>query len=242
MKRMSKKKKKLRAVRISLLVVFLGVFCLLIFYCRKLSEKMDAEQARKPAGPLVCVDAGHGGADTGALGEGGRYEKDDNLKLAKAVKEELEKRNIRVVMTREDDTKVSLQGRCDIANDAGAVLFVSLHRNSASAAAAKGVEIWTANKGRGARMAGYILDGLREAGIQEDRGVQEGTSSSDKSDYYINKHTTMPSCLAEMGFITNEEDNRLFDENLDRYAAAIAEGVDQMLQEMAAEDAAKDAV
>ncbi len=238
MKRLRKKKKRLLILRILLLVLFIGAFGVLVFFCRRIGEKLQAEHSPSdPDGPLVCVDAGHGGDDGGAVGDGGRYEKDDNLKLALAVKGELEKRNIRVVMTREKDEKISLQGRCGIANEAGAVLFVSLHRNSADAASAGGVEIWTANKGRGARMAEHIMAKLREVGIQKDRGVQAGTSSGDDSNYYVNKHTTMPSCLVEMGFITNKEDNRLLDKHFDGYATAIAEGVDEMLKEIRSEEA-----
>ncbi len=45
------------------------------------------------------------------------------------------------------------------------------------------------------------------------------------SDYLVNSATDMPSCLVEMGFITTERDNELFDKNLEKYAAAVAEGI-----------------
>lgn len=234
-----RKKNRLLLFRILLLLVFIGVCVALVFFGRRFGHRAAEESIPEPDGPLVCIDPGHGGEDGGATGEHERYEKDDNLRLALAVRTALAKRNIRTVMTREEDKKVSLQGRCDIANDAGAVLFVSLHRNSADAASAGGVEIWTANRGRGARLADYIMTGLRKVGIQRDRGVQAGTSSGDDSNYYVNRHTTMPSCLVEMGFITNAEDNRLLDRHLDGYAAAIAEGVDNMLKDMEAEKAGK---
>ena len=61
----------------------------------------------------VCLDPGHGGDDVGAVYKNNsRFEKDDNLKLALKVKEELEKKDVKVLMTREDDTYVSLKSRC----------------------------------------------------------------------------------------------------------------------------------
>ena len=96
----------------------------------------------KPREISVCLDAGHGAHDAGAVG-GGRSEKDDNLRLALLVQSELEARGIRVYMTREDDTFLSLEERCKVANSNKCTLFVALHRNSAESG--KGVEVWVAN-------------------------------------------------------------------------------------------------
>ena len=50
-------------------------------------------------------------------------------------------------------------------------------------------------------------------------------------DYYVNKHTRMPSCLVELGFITSDEDNALYDAHLADYAAAIAQAIHAQLPE-----------
>lgn len=80
---------------------------------------------------IVVLDAGHGGHDTGAVDNGAK-EKDINLgvarKVAKLVRKKL--KNSKVVMTRDDDTFVSLQERANIANRNRANLFVSIHSNS----------------------------------------------------------------------------------------------------------------
>lgn len=89
----------------------------------------------KKSGNTVCIDAGHGGYDVGAT-NGERYEKDDNLRLAKAVEAELKARGINTIMTRSDDTYVSLEDRCKTANKKKADLFISLHRTVPTAAAA----------------------------------------------------------------------------------------------------------
>lgn len=222
-----RQQRKIQRIKVVVLCLFLGcVAGVAILAWNYLGVKENA-----PTGPLVCIDAGHGGVDVGAIGEGERYEKDDNLRLALQVQKQLEAKGIQVLMTRENDTKLTLEDRCYIANKKDATLFVSIHRNSA-AASANGIEIWTANKGTGNELANYIYKELQVVGMQTDRGIQKGTIDGGNSDYFVNKHTKMPSCLIEMGFITNEEDNRLLDTNLEAYAQAIANGIEKTLVSM----------
>ena len=171
----------------------------------------------------VIIDAGHGGNDVGAE-YNGRYEKNDNLAVALLVAEKLKENGIDVAMTREDDTFISLEKRCRIANRKQAELFVSLHRNSAEGA--KGVEIWVSSDSpeKDVKLAENILKNLDKAGISQNRGVKSGYARGD-GNYYVNSHTYMPSCLVELGFINSEEDNALFDQNLDSYAQAIADAI-----------------
>lgn len=56
--------------------------------------------------------------------------------------------------------------------------------------------------------------------------VHSGVLYKPKNDYDENKYTEMPSVLIELGFISNKEDNKLFDEKTDKYAAAIAKGIE----------------
>lgn len=92
---------------------------------------------------VVCIDAGHGGKEVGAI-LGKRYEKNDTLEVAKLVEKELKKQKIKVVMTRSKDKDVSLEQRCKIANQKKAKVFVSIHRNSAKTG--NGIEIWCNSK------------------------------------------------------------------------------------------------
>lgn len=179
----------------------------------------------------VCIDAGHGAHDSGAV-YGTRAEKDDNLRLALSVREKLEAKNIKVYMTREDDTFLSLDERCRVANKKKCTLFVALHRNSAESGS--GVEMWIQSTPTDTdwALAENMLNALSEAGISKARGVKTGYAKNADGNYYVNAHTDMPSCLAEIGFVTSEQDNELFDANLDAYAEAIADGIEKTLRDM----------
>ena len=173
---------------------------------------------------VVCIDAGHGGTDVGAINNN-RYEKYDTLKIAKLIEEYLNNEGIKTVMTRTNDTYVSLRERCKIANKKRADLFISIHRNSAEEG--NGVEIWTNSKKKqdDLELSNTILENLQSVGIQTNRGVKIGSIEGENTNYYVLNNTNMTSCLVELGFITDSVDNNLFDENIEDYAKAIAEGI-----------------
>lgn len=185
---------------------------------------------RESALCVVCVDAGHGGADQGTAWEG-RLEKDDTLALALAVEEALNRRNIYCVLTRSDDTTLSLEDRVAFAETEQADLFLSIHRNSAEADVC-GLEVWVSQgcSDTSMALAQRLEEALIEAGVQDSRGVRSGSQSGSGS-YYVLRMTSMPAALLEMGFIQNEEDNRLFDRRMEDYAAAIAGAVEDTWKE-----------
>ena len=90
--------------------------------------------AQKTKEFVVVIDAGHGGHDAGAVDNEAK-EKDINLgvalKLGNLIKTKL--KNVKVIYTRDNDTFLSLQKRADVANKAGADLFISIHTNSVDA-------------------------------------------------------------------------------------------------------------
>ena len=91
----------------------------------------------------IVIDPGHGGHDTGTVGRGGLMEKDLVLKVAHDLKKLLEdKLGAEVILTRNDDTFVSLEERTAIANQASADLFVSIHANSSTSRVTSGVETY----------------------------------------------------------------------------------------------------
>jgi N-acetylmuramoyl-L-alanine amidase len=80
--------------------------------------------------PRIVLDAGHGGAQEGALGPGGLFEKALALDLARELKAELERAGVEVLLTREQDVLLPLADRVSFANHARPDLFLSLHANS----------------------------------------------------------------------------------------------------------------
>lgn len=97
-----------------------------------------------PAKPLIAIDAGHGGQDPGATGLHGTQEREVTLNFARALRNALLRTGkYRVMLTRDDDTFISLGGRVDLARRAGAALFISLHADSNPRPEARGLSLYT---------------------------------------------------------------------------------------------------
>ncbi len=90
----------------------------------------------------IVVDPGHGGKDPGAVSPTGLEEKNLNLKVAKLLQEDLEKRGFKVILTRARDVFLTLQERVDVAKKYNADLFVSIHSNSNKADYISGIEVY----------------------------------------------------------------------------------------------------
>ena len=191
--------------------------------------------------PTVVIDPGHGGKDDGARGNGLR-EKDLNLDLALRVEKLLTPYHFPTVLTRRDDTFISLAERAAIANKIDNAVFLSIHFNHSPDSAATGVETfyasskvppesaWTwiglfskpepATDDNGEDLAGYIQTSLVTRTDAANRGIKA-------RELYVVRHTRCPAVLVEGGFINNALDARLIGNTdyRDRLATAIAEGV-----------------
>lgn len=167
----------------------------------------------------IAVDAGHGGSDYGAT-YNGRAEKDDNLKLALAVGDILEKNGIDVVYTRTTDEYETPFKKATDANDAKADYFVSIHRNSSPTPNQyTGVETLVYNNsGIKSQMAANINSELEKAGFKN-LGITE------RPNLVVLKRTKMPAVLVEASFINNDKDNETFDKNFNQIANGIADGI-----------------
>ena len=96
----------------------------------------------------IIIDPGHGGTDLGATLRGGMSEKDAALDLARALRSALSQRlSARVIMTRESDAEVSAARRAEIANEAGADLFISIHLDSEGSIKGGGFRVYTLSPG-----------------------------------------------------------------------------------------------
>ena len=167
----------------------------------------------------VVIDAGHGGSDPGANYEG-RQEKDDALRLALAVGNILEENGINVEYTRTSDVYNTPFEKAMMGNNANADLFVSIHRDSVlTPNTREGVSTLVFNdEGFKSVLARNINSNLEEIGFRNN-GVSE------RPNLVVLKRTKMPSVLVETGFINNDKDNEIFDNNFMGVANAIADGI-----------------
>ena len=112
-------------------------------------RRVPPQTVAKKSVPLIVVDAGHGGKDLGAKGHGGLLEKDVNLAIALRLRDILKSRyKYSVVLSRGDDTFLSLEERGAIANKKNANVFVSVHANAAERRGAYGVETYYLGDGK----------------------------------------------------------------------------------------------
>jgi len=123
-----------------------------------LFSKDDAEENNKRKAPeyndeknlsgieRVVIDAGHGGEDPGAIGPNGLFEKDVVLAISKRLGDILrEKYNVEIILTRDKDIFIPLEGRTAIANSKKADLFISIHANASHRIQARGIETYFLN-------------------------------------------------------------------------------------------------
>ena len=196
--------------------------------------------------PKIVIDCGHGAHDSGAIGVCGIVEKDITLCIGKKLVSQLKNNGFEVCMTREDDSFYSLGERTRFANTKQADLFLSLHANASSNAAASGIETyWSAHKNfkeiystlqqedkqilsqfyssrsmLSKRCAQHVQLSLiahcKAVSPVVDRGDREAESQ-------ILFGTEMPAILVEIAFLTNQKEAQLvLDE---RYQNALVTGI-----------------
>lgn len=147
----------------------------------------------------IMLDAGHGGKDSGAVGNGLR-EKDLTLKIVKHIGRMLDEyEGVQVLYTRTDDRFLELDERADVANRAGADFFVSVHIN---AGGGTGFETYVHNNASSASVAYQNVvhaEILKAIGNVTDRGKK-------RANYAVLRETHMPALLTENLFIDNKND------------------------------------
>lgn len=177
----------------------------------------------------IVIDAGHGGFDNGATFEG-RKEKDDVLRLALAVGEILSRRGFQVYYTRTTDVYQSPFEKARAANATGADYFVSLHRNSSPTPNTyNGVETLVYQENQVVNDIANSINSQLEAVGFANLGIEE------RPGLVVLRRTEMPAVLVEVGFINSDEDNRIFDENFDRIAEAVATGIQEGIRDATVE-------
>lgn len=150
----------------------------------------------------IVLDPGHGGHDSGAVGFKGTTEKAMNLDIALRAKKMLESAGARVVMTRADDTFITLDQRPTIANGCAADIFVSIHNNSsAKRNSAAGTETYYSTS-QSRELASIMHTELLKTLELPNRGVHQ-------RNFLVIRKSTMPAVLLEIAFLNNEKEEAL---------------------------------
>lgn len=167
-----------------------------------LKHKPEITDKSSPlTGITIMLDPGHGGSEPGAIGPLGYLyaEKDLNLDFSFKLKEELEELGADVLMTRTDDSTLSLQDRLSMSRKARPDMFISLHSNSMAdnvdISKVYGFSVFYREplaKESAQLVYDYVIDehGRKKLGVN-------------KKNFYVTRNTWAPSFLLENGFVPN---------------------------------------
>lgn len=181
-------------------------------------------------GLTITIDAGHGGDEYGAIGCLGDKEKDVNLSISQKLKEKLENAGAKVVMTRMDDTAITLKRRVEISQNNASDVFISIHNNALPDSAAKsnrsGSSVYYFYP-QSKELANKVLEALTcELNMNNDKVRQES--------FAVIRNTESPAILIELGYMINPEDNaKITDPDFQEKAAdAILHGLEKYFNEI----------
>jgi N-acetylmuramoyl-L-alanine amidase len=175
----------------------------------------------------LYLDAGHGGKDTGASGNG-LFEKNVNLEICKRIETYLKDYlNVEVMTTRETDIYLTLNERTDKANKWGATAFLSVHINANTSPSPRGFESYIYPNANSATRAFQnvmhqeIFKQISSFGIP-DKGKKQ-------ANFHVLRESQMKAILTENGFISNSADATLMKraEFLDRLALGHVVGLEK---------------
>ncbi len=198
-------------------------------------EMAGEAKGRKPKSDVfIVIDPGHGGEDFGTHSNTKpKYqEKHLNLSTAQLLRTFLNKQGYKTIMTRSDDTFISLDRRAEFANEQKPTLFVSVHYNSAPSKEAEGIEVYFYKsdedkvRTRESRLlAKAILDKVLDNTEAKSRGIKHGN-------FAVIRKTDMPAVLIEGGFLTNDNEmQRIKDPAyVKKLAWGIAQGITAYLE------------
>ena len=201
----------------------------------------QAETTKGEAGPLILVDAGHGGSDPGMIGVGGLEEKGINLSISLLLRDTLEKSGYSVIMTREEDKGLydssaankkaqDMQRRIAMIREHMPVLSVSIHQNSYHDAGVHGPQVFYYESSvEGKKLAEAVQSSLNDLlEVDRPREVKGNTS------YYLLKRSSGILVIVECGFLSNPEELRsLQDNNYQKKAVqCILDGIESYLADI----------
>ncbi len=219
----------------------LGVFCALVLLAKsKAGERLVAafSERENGKGPVVVIDAGHGGVDPGKVGVSGVLEKDINLAIAMKLRNRLEQDGVRAVMTREEDTglyregatnkkREDMEARVRLISEAKPELVVSIHQNSFPDVSCKGAQMFYYKDSEESKKLAELL----QKKFPELLGDGNTRQAKANGDYYLLRKTACPIVIAECGFLSSPEEEALLSapEYQEKVADVLYQGIKEYL-------------
>lgn len=200
-------------------ILFLCFVCLAVYTLNDSSVDVMQRETKtdNTKGQItVVIDPGHGGFDPGKVGINGALEKDINLAVSLKLKRLLEQNDVRVIMTREDDSGLYNDGdsnkkatdmrkRVEIINNSKAVLAISIHQNSYTSEAIKGAQVFYYTKSDQGKQFAQVMQSQLKATIAD--GNKRESKSNDS--YYMLRKTDCPIAIVECGYLSNSSEAAL---------------------------------
>lgn len=223
-------------------LVLLGLICVVALFSYINYEIISVSNNTDTA-PVIIIDAGHGGFDSGAVAEDGTVEKNINLQIANKTSKILKLCGFDVIMTRtadtgtEDDVNTSIKKRkkSDMSNrlqlmkDNSNAIYISVHLNKFTTSSANGAQVfYTPNYKQAYDLAQCLQNSITNlVQPQNTRVVKQGTNST-----YLLKNATVPAVIVECGFISNklELEKLKTDDYQSKMAFAITSGIINYLE------------
>lgn len=226
--------------------IFLTLLILIAAQSKNLLKNRQYNSASADQEITVILDAGHGGEDGGAVGNGSTYEKDLNLAITLKIGELLEDNGINVVYTRTEDIllydrnvdytnrkkALDLAARVKIAEETPNSIFISIHMNSFPKTQYKGLQVYySKNHPKSKELALAIQSGVK-SDLQPDntRKITEATSR-----IFLLDRIERPAVLIECGFLSNYEECRLLSTEIyqNQLAEIISEEIEKYVEKNA---------
>lgn len=195
-------------------------------------RKTPSIDIQKPLNNItIAIDAGHGGADSGAVGPTGEKEKNINLDIAKKLEKELKKAGANVIMIREKDENTDLYERVRIAKNSNALLCLSIHANALPDGADPYKQHGTSTYyyHNQAKELAHIL----KLQLMQDLGTND--DGYNKASFVMTRATSPLSVLVEVAYMIHPQEYQLLLDNDFRQKAAqsIKNGIERYLLQAA---------
>lgn len=225
--------KNLKTAVVAVILVFIILLIIFAIYAKHKNDAIGVF-SQNPLKQTIIVDAGHGGADGGAIGVDGTIEKEINLQIANKLRCILQLYGYNVIMTREDDDSIhdesaktirqkkvsDIHNREKIIIENPDAVFISIHQNKYSDASVHGTQVfYSKNNPLSPSLAQNVQNSIVD-NMQKDNYKKIKKSGTE---IYLLYHSQIPSIMVECGFVSNSND--LSDLKDGEYQLKLAESI-----------------